>query len=133
MSKLVGWILAICAVLSLQSGEASVEQAHPSISAGILLQTSLVAGLAHHEARQVWPEIRPGDALELSREADNAQDRNAVQVRWRKHLLGYLPRADNEDVARMIDRGQALEARVRTVTKYRNHRRKLEVDVFLRF
>jgi hypothetical protein len=33
----------------------------------------------------------------------------------------------------MIDRGQALEARVRTVTKYRNHRRKLEVDVFLRF
>jgi len=97
----------------------------------VLLQTSLTAGLAHHEAKEVWEELRPGDRLELRREPSNPHDANAVQV-WRDgRLLGYLPRADNRDVARQLDRGQPLEARIRSVARHRNHRRKLEIDVFL--
>jgi hypothetical protein len=108
---------------------AATEQA-PS-TARVLLQTSLTAGLAHHDAKEVWPELRPGDRLELRREPANPHDPNAVQV-WREgRLLGYLPRADNRDVARQLDRGQPLEARIRSVARHRNHRRKLEIDVFL--
>lgn len=104
----------------------------PAICAGTarpLLQTTLVAGLAHHEAREVWDQLRPGEPLSLEREPANPEDGNAVRVLWRGHLLGYLPRADNADVARLMDRGQPLAARIRAVARYRNHRRKLEVDV----
>ena len=119
---LVGlWLLAVACL---------VVAADTTASARVLLQSSLTAGLAHHEAKAVWTELRPGDALDLVREPDNAHDANAVRVEWQGHLLGYLPRSDNADVARQMDRGQGLKARIRTIAKYRNHRRKLEIDIF---
>jgi hypothetical protein len=97
----------------------------------ILVQTSVTAGLAHHEAKAVWDQIQPGDALALTREPDNAHDPNAVRVEWKGHMLGYLPRTDNSAVARQLDRGNRLQARVVRMGQYRNHRRRLDVEVFL--
>lgn len=99
-------------------------------AARILLQTSLTAGLAHHEAKQVWESLAVGDELALQREPDNPHDVHAVRVLWRDRMLGYLPRQDNADVARLLDRGQTVQARIRTIARYRNHRRKLEIELF---
>jgi hypothetical protein len=52
-------------------------------------------------------------------------------VEWNGRQLGYIPRADNEAIARQMDRGNKLEARITKLTTYRNHRRKLEVEVFV--
>jgi hypothetical protein len=101
-------------------------------AAEILVQTSLTAGLAHHDAKAVWGQMRVGDPLDLVRERDNAHDRNAVLVAWRGHPLGYVPRTENEAVARQIDRGSRLSARVASIGMYRNHRRKLGVEIFVR-
>lgn len=100
--------------------------------ARVLFQTTLVAGLAHHEAKVVWPDLSAGDALDLVREADNAHDPQAVRVDWRGRVLGYLPRNDNADVARQLDRGQRFEARIVELARYRNHRRKLVLEIFAR-
>ena len=122
------WLAFALAIAA--TGHCGAAEQAPSTTR-VLLQTSLTAGLAHHEAKEVWQELRPGDRLELRREPANPHDPNAVQV-WREgRLLGYLPRADNRDVARQLDRGQPLEARIRSVARHRNHRRKLEIDVFL--
>jgi hypothetical protein len=101
-------------------------------AAEILVQTSLTAGLAHHDARAVWGEMRVGDVLDLVRERDNPHDPNAVRVAWRGHTLGYVPRTENEAVARQIDRGSRLSARIASIEMYRNHRRKLGVEIFVR-
>ena len=116
-------------VAGLLVAASALAQEAPSIVARVLVQTTLTAGLAHHDAKQIWTELSPGDPLALVREPTNHDDPDAVRVEWRGHLLGYLPRADNSDVARMLDRGQALTASIRTVAKYRNHRRKLEIDI----
>jgi hypothetical protein len=100
--------------------------------AELLLQTSLAAGLAHHEAKAVWDRLKLGDPLELVREPDNAHDPNAVRVEWNRHALGYVPRSENEPVARQLDRGNRLEGRIAALGKYRNHRRKLSIDIFVR-
>lgn len=118
--------LALAAV----AGGAAAENAAPSAAARVLLQSTLAAGLAHHDAKAVWTDLRVGDALDLVRETDNLHDPNAVRVDWQGRVLGYLPRADNADVARLLDRGQALKARIRAIAKYRNHRRKLEIDIY---
>ena len=94
-------------------------------------RVSLTAGLRYHEAKAVWDRMKVGDALTLVREPDNPYDVNAVRVDWNGHQLGYIPRAENEAVARQIDRGNKLAARITKLTTYRNHRRKLEVEVFL--
>ena len=100
-------------------------------AAEILVQVSMTAGLRYHEAKAVWDEMQVGDALVLVREPENPFDAKAVRVEWRGHLLGYLPRTENAAVARQIDHGNRLQARLTKLTHYRNHRRKLELEVFL--
>jgi hypothetical protein len=120
--------------LSLAAGLAGwVVVATPAgTSAEIVVQTSLTAGLAHHEAKAVWEQLKVGDRLELVREAGNEHDANAVRLDWRGHVLGYIPRADNASVARKLDHGNRLEARIVRIGMHRNHRRKLELEIYLR-
>ena len=54
---------------------------------------------------------------------------NAVRVEWRGCKLGYVPRRDNAAVARQMDRGAALEARVAACSENRNRSVRLEFEV----
>jgi HIRAN domain len=110
---------------------ASTALAEPAPRARVLVQTTLAAGLRHYEAKAVWDRLQPGDPLELVRESSNPHDRNAVRVDWDGHVLGYLPQSDNADIARQLDRGQSLKARIVKLAKYRNHRRKLEIEIYV--
>jgi hypothetical protein len=56
-----------------------------------------------------------GEALELAREPANPHDPLAVRVAWRGRKLGYVPRAENAPIARLLDAGQPLEARILAV------------------
>jgi len=100
-------------------------------SSEIVVQVSLTAGLRYHEAKTVWDQMKAGDVLSLIREPGNPHDGNAVRVEWNGHQLGYIPRTENAAVARQLDRGNKLAARITKLTMFRNHRRKLEIEVFL--
>ena len=95
----------------------------------IVVQRSPLAGLRHYEAGTVWRELREGDRLELVREPDNPYDASAVRIEWRGRKLGYLPRRDNMAVARQLDRGAALEAKVARLKENRNRSVRLEFEV----
>ena len=95
----------------------------------IIVQRSPLAGFRHHQAREVWRDLSIGDRLELVREPDNPYDANAVRIEWRGRKLGYLPRRDNAAVARQLDRGAALEARVTQLRENRNRSVRLEFEV----
>ena len=102
-----------------------------SLRARIVVQSSPLAGFRHYEAPNLWGEIRPGDPLTLVREPDNPHDRNAVRVEWRSFKLGYVPRAENEAVARQLDRGAPLLARVSKVQHTRAPNKRIEFEVYL--
>ena len=70
-----------------------------------------------------------GDRLEMVREPGNPYDSNAVRVEWRGRTLGYLPRADNAAVARQLDRGATLQARIARLKENRNRSLRLELEV----
>jgi hypothetical protein len=119
---------ALVAMLIFSAGVTRAADTH----AEIVVQTSLTAGLAHHEAKAVWDQLQVGDPLDLVRERGNPHDLNAVRVDWNRRTLGYIPRTDNEAVARQLDRGARLSARIVSLDKYRNHRRKLGVEIYVR-
>ena len=125
MPSRAGWVLLLAAWCTTPA-------LAQHVTSEILVHTTLTAGLAHHEAKSVWDAMRPGDAIALVREPDNPHDPNAVRVEWNDHVLGYLPREDNASVARQLDRGNRLAARVARLDRYRNHRLRLEIDIFLR-
>ena len=89
-----------------------VQPLSAQVAAHILLQDSPLAGVQYHAGKALWPQMRVGDALTLVREPDNRYDARAVRVEWRGHKIGYVPRRENADVARLMDGGQVLEGRI---------------------
>jgi len=90
-----------------------------------------VAGFRYHEGQEVWDEMRVGDSLALVREPGNPHDPKAIRVEWQGHLIGYVPRADNEALARFLDQGMKAEARIVRLKKARNPRQRVLFEVFL--
>ena len=105
--------------------------AEPGATAKILLQNSPLAGFRYYEGKQLWDEMKVGDVLQLVREPDNAHDPNAIRVEWQGHKLGYVPRADNQALARFMDRGSKAEARITRLKKSRNPWQRMEFEVYL--
>ncbi len=97
----------------------------------VLVQSSPLAGSQYYAAGRVWPELKPGDRLELIREPDNRHDRNAVRVDWRGQPLGYVPRAENRAVARALDAGERLEGRVSRLRDDPDPWRRIEFEILL--
>jgi hypothetical protein len=97
----------------------------------ILVQSSPLAGSQYYGAKRLRDEIRVGDRLTLTREADNRHDRNAVRVDWNGQKLGYVPRAENRAVARALDAGEKLEARVSKLRDDPDPWRRVEFEVYL--
>lgn len=124
--RVAGRLLLAVAVLTC----ALLQAAQPTTR--ILIQSSPVAGFQFHEGKLLWDQLKVGDALMLVREPDNPHDAQAVRVHWNGHMLGYVPRAENNAVARQLDRGNKLEARIVRLTKHRDPWKRIEFEVFLR-
>lgn len=97
----------------------------------ILVQSSPLAGSQYYSAAKMWNKIKPGDRLTLTREPDNRHDRNAVRVDWNYQQLGYVPRAENRAVARALDAGEKLEARVSVLRDDPDPWKRVEFEVYL--
>lgn len=97
----------------------------------LLVQSSPLAGYQYHAGAAVWGALKVGDTLKLAREPDNRYDRNAVRVEWQGHHLGYLPRAENRDIAAELDRGAKVEARIARLREADNPWQRVLIDVFI--
>lgn len=118
---------SVCAALGLAAAVCALPA--PAAEALIVVQRSPLAGFRHYEGREVWQEMKVGDRLELVRESDNPYDAGAIRVAWRGRKLGYVPRRDNAAVARQMDLGARLEARITELKESRNRRARLEFEV----
>ena len=126
MSALRSWLLAAAIAAAATAGAQETQ-----VTARILLQESPLAGFQFHDGKQLWGELRVGDPLQLVREADNPHDGRAVRVEWRGRFLGYVPRADNEAVARLLDHGTRLEARIVRLRESRNPWQRVLFEVYV--
>ena len=100
-------------------------------AASIIVQQSPLAGFQFYDGKTLWDEMKAGDALTLVREPDNAYDANAVRVEWNGNRLGYIPRRENADVARQMDRGAAVKARILKLTQARNAWQRIAFEVYV--
>jgi hypothetical protein len=121
------------------AGDARTPRATPPLapsaaepaSAVLVVRSSPIAGFQFHAGEQAWRDLRVGEPLVLVREPANPHDPDAVRVDWRGLPLGYVPRRDNRQVARQLDRGMALQARVSRLRESRNPWDRVEFEVVL--
>ncbi|HET9664860.1 MAG TPA: HIRAN domain-containing protein [Burkholderiales bacterium] len=100
-------------------------------SAYIVVQYSALAGFRYYEGRSVWEDMKVGDPLQLRHEADNPHDPHAVRVEWRGRPIGYVPRRENGHLARQLDHGVPLKARVTRLEKSRNGRNRVSYEIYV--
>lgn len=98
---------------------------------GVILQTSPVAGFQYHAGRALFPLMQVGDRLSLQREPDNPHDPKAVRVEWRGAMIGFAPRADNVDLARLMDRGARVEGRILHLQQSRDPWKRVLFEVLI--
>jgi hypothetical protein len=122
-SSLLGAALLACTACAY--GE------EPAPRLRLLVQESPLAGYRYADAAEVWPLLRVGDTLELSREPDNPHDANAVRVEWQGRKLGYVPRRENAALAWGLDRGEPLRARITRLEPHPNPARRLRFEVYV--
>jgi hypothetical protein len=101
------------------------------VTTHILLQDSPLAGFQYHAGKTLWPQMQVGDALTLIREPDNSHDAKAVRVEWQGRKIGYVPRRENADVARLLDRGQVLTARIVRLAEVRDPWSRVRFEILL--
>jgi len=102
------------------------------ITIHIVVQHSPVAGFKYYDGKALWQHIQKGDPLKLVRESDNPHDRNAIRLEWKGRMLGYVPRRENAHLARQIDHGVPVQARITEVTRHRNGRHRLSYEIIVR-
>ena len=113
------------AALAAQAAEVPVTESR------LILQTSPVAGFQYHAGRALFALMAPGQALMLHREPSNPYDPRAVRVEWYGAQIGYAPRADNVDLARLMDRGAKVEARILHLQKSRDPWKRVMMEIYL--
>lgn len=97
----------------------------------LILQRSPIAGFQYHDGESVWHRLSPGDPLHLTREPDNPRDQRAVAVHWHDAKLGYIPRTDNCAVSQLLDRGQPVRARIRSLNKSNDPWQRITLELFV--
>jgi hypothetical protein len=90
-----------------------------------------LAGFQYYEGKGLWDMMHIGDTLQLVREPQNKHDANAVRVEWRGEMLGYVPRRENSDVARQMDHGAPVKARIVKLKEARNPWQRIEFEVYV--
>lgn len=102
--------------------------------APLVLLECLIAGTTHREGLRTFePHLHAQQPLALQREADSSYDDWAVRVYTTgpdAFWLGYLPEGRNETVARLLDAGFPLTARL-THKAWEDEWLHLEIEVLM--
>jgi hypothetical protein len=118
----------VLAVLGLFVAAAAAADAP---SARIIVQHAPLAGFVYYDGKTVWDRMKAGDPLTLVREPANPHDSNAIRLEWQGHMLGYIPRRDNADLARQMDLGARARARVTALDKASNGRHRISYEIYV--
>lgn len=104
-----------------------------------------IAGWNFHNPEDFWGELYEGAELALIRDKNNKHDRNAIAVAFADDydgnlddfdfdfIIGYVPRTENELIAKMMDLGwnDAFTAELTTVKDHGAYADRLRMTIYI--
>lgn len=93
-----------------------------------------ITGFQHHDGALVLGKLKAGDTLELVPERDNPYDAEAIAVKFRGTMLGYVPADSVGPLSTLFfyGHGAAFECRVLQVAPERSPWHQVRAAVFVR-
>ncbi len=93
----------------------------------VVLETK-VAGTMYYEPHEFEPIIKKDLLLKMVREPDNKFDKFAVALHLEDGKIGYLPKTQNEVIARLMDAGKEFTTKV-VSKKWNEQNNWLEIEI----
>lgn len=93
----------------------------------VVLETK-VAGTMYYEPHEFEPIIKKDLLLKMVREPDNKFDKFAVALHLEDGKIGYLPKTQNEVIARLMDAGKEFTTKV-VSKKWNEQHNWLEIEI----
>lgn len=90
-----------------------------------------VAGFRHHGGLERWDSLKLQAPVKLVRDSGNVFDQNAISVIFDGRKIGYVPRNYSELLARMMDHGRNLTARVARIEDPEDTWEPIHLNVFV--
>ncbi len=120
------------AVLALMHGSFGQDGGLMPFAREIMLVECHIAGTSFRDVRAVEPSLAAGAFFVLRREPRNPHDELAIMILTESgHHVGYVPRAKNEALARLMDAGKLLFARLDSKC-WKNDWLQADIRVYLR-
>ena len=114
------------AVIAAKYAGAAVREAKKDI----YLDSVYIAGFQYYKGTALENGLKENEILSLKRQVENPHDYFAVEVYCGEQKLGYLPRADNKIIARMMDQGVNMKAVIRKIEQEAHPFRRVKVRVY---
>ena len=90
-----------------------------------------LSGLSHNDYALHARTIQAGDELTLERDIGNRFDDFAIKVKYDEDQIGWIPKGQNEILARLLDAEYDLRARVISHDPRMSLNRRLYVNVYI--
>jgi hypothetical protein len=119
-------------VLALMHGSFQKGDKLQPFAREILLTECHISGTVHKELKAIEPALDSGAMLALRREPGNPHDGLAIRVYDAAgNALGYIPRIANAPLARLMDAGKQLFARLES-KEWHGDWLKIDIGVYMR-
>ncbi|HEY3371681.1 MAG TPA: HIRAN domain-containing protein [Prolixibacteraceae bacterium] len=92
--------------------------------------TPYIAGFQYYQGLELEQRLKENETLSLKREPQNRHDYNAIEVFRGDHKLGYIPRAENKLIARVMDQGMTVKASITRIDPEAIANRRVKMKVF---
>jgi len=120
------------ALLALVHGAFGKDGALQPFARETFLLECQIAGLSYRYPKEIKPDIELGTPLVLRREPHNPHDQMAIMVlTGTGQHLGYVPRAKNDVLARLMDSGKLLFAKLES-KHFQSEWLRADISIYLR-
>ena len=93
-----------------------------------------VAAFTYNQGCEVFSQLKVGKKIRLVREDENPYDHNAVAIFFGDTHIGYIPRRQNETIAKFLDLGyeDIFEGRIQSGDPTAHPEEQVSVVIYLK-
>ena len=76
--------------------------------ANVFLKSVHIAGFSYYDGAFIFDELSIGSKIDFALDKGNIHDDHSVELRYKNHKIGYIPRHENNEIATIMQAGHDI-------------------------
>ena len=98
----------------------------------VFLKSFHVAGFSYYQGSFVYGDLSIGSKIEIVPDNGNIHDEHAVELRYKGHKIGYVPKNENYEISTIIKAGYDIFTGViQQLSPHEHPEQQVRVGIFI--